>query len=100
MGGRSARPILERIDHTVRHLSANGGDVSSVPKYFDYSIMDCIKDFKDNPGGVLAVGGSAEVDEYPKGVSPRGEFMSDVPSVIFFIISCKILCKKSFIERS
>mmetsp|Transcript_11054 Transcript_11054/g.13931 ORF Transcript_11054/g.13931 Transcript_11054/m.13931 type:complete len:345 (-) Transcript_11054:884-1918(-) len=72
LGGRSMKPMLERIDHTVRHLTASGGDVNAVPD-FEYSIQDCIGDFRDNPGGVLEVGGSAEVDLYPD-VTPRGRF--------------------------
>ncbi len=75
LGGRSARPILERIDHTVRHLCANGGDVKSVPN-FEYNAFDCWNDFWDNPGGVLEVGGSAEVDLYPNNITPRGVFNS------------------------
>lgn len=66
------RPMLERIDHTVRHVAASGGDVTKVPT-FEYSIADCIGDFRDNPGGVMQVGGSAEVDLYPV-VNPRGKF--------------------------
>ena len=73
LGGRSARPILERIDFTVRHLSANGGDVDSIPD-FEYSAMDCFQDFRDNPGGVMEAGGSAEVDSFPKDITPRGKF--------------------------
>jgi hypothetical protein len=72
LGGRSMRPMLERIDHTVRHVAASGGDVTKVPT-FEYSIADCIGDFRDNPGGVMQVGGSAEVDLYPV-VNPRGKF--------------------------
>ena len=66
------RPMLERIDHTVRHLSASAGDPQSVPG-FEYSVADCWTDFRTTPGGVLAVGGSAEVEEYPV-VEPRGTF--------------------------
>mmetsp|Transcript_29434 Transcript_29434/g.44924 ORF Transcript_29434/g.44924 Transcript_29434/m.44924 type:complete len:348 (-) Transcript_29434:743-1786(-) len=73
LGGRSARPILERIDFTVRHLCANGGDVNAIPD-FHYNAMDCFLDFQDNPGGVMEAGGSAEVDEFPKDVRPRGGF--------------------------
>lgn len=73
LGGRSARPILERIDFTVRHLCANGGDVNAIPN-FEYSLLDCWNDFRDNPGGVLEAGGSAEVDLFPKDVVPRGTF--------------------------
>ena len=72
LGGRSMRPMLERIDFTVRHLAASGGDVSSVPN-FQYSPLDCWEDFRETPGGVFAVGGSAEPDEYPV-VEPRGTF--------------------------
>ena len=67
------RPILERVDFAVRHLSASGGDIESMPDY-DYSLSDCWADFRTNPGGVLSVGGSAEVDEYPLDVVPRGSF--------------------------
>lgn len=72
LGGRSMRPMLERIDHTVRHLAANGGDVTSVPD-FQYSPLDCWADFRQTPGGVFSVGGSVEPDEYPV-VEPRGTF--------------------------
>jgi len=74
LGGRSMRPMLERIDHTVRHLASSPGacDVTSIPP-FEYSLLDCIKDFMDNPGGVMEVGGSAAVDLYPV-VQPRGRF--------------------------
>lgn len=75
LGGRSARPILERIDVAVRHLAASGGEVGSVPAgLVGYGAADCWGDFRDNPGGVAEVGGSAEVDEYPGGVEPRGTF--------------------------
>ncbi len=72
LGGRSMRPILERIDHTVRHVCSSGGDVGNVPD-FQYSVLDCIGDFRDNPGGIMECGGSAEVDLYPE-VTPRGRF--------------------------
>lgn len=72
LGGRSMRPMLERIDHTVRHLSAGGGDPSTVPD-FSYNLLDCWTDFQSNPGGVAEVGGSAEPDEYPI-VEPCGVF--------------------------
>ncbi|GFH49909.1 hypothetical protein CTEN210_06385 [Chaetoceros tenuissimus] len=77
LGGRSARPILERIDYTVRHLAYHNGDVTKVPKEIKYSWIDCALDFNDNPGGVLEVGGSSEVDLFPQNVSPRGEFLSE-----------------------
>ena len=72
IGGRSMRPMIERIDFTVRHLAANDGDITAIPK-FDYTFLDCWNDFWTNPGGVGEVGGSAEVDEYPI-VEPRGYF--------------------------
>ena len=46
--------------------------MNAVPN-FEYSAADCWGDFWDNPGGVMEVGGSAEVDEYPN-VTPRGRF--------------------------
>lgn len=72
LGGRSMRPILERIDHTVRHLAAAEGDPAAVPG-FEYSWQDCLTDFVHTPGGIWEVGGSAEVQEYPI-VEPRGHF--------------------------
>lgn len=66
------RPMLERIDHTVRHLSASGGDPSAVPD-IKYGLGDCWADFWSNPGGVFRVGGSVEPDEYPV-IEPRGYF--------------------------
>jgi hypothetical protein len=80
LGGRSIRPVLERIDFTVQHLLAAKGDVSMVPD-FEYNLFDAWHDMQDNPGGVASVGGSFVVDEYPV-VQPRGkfEFPDDVPS--------------------
>jgi hypothetical protein len=84
LGGRSARPILERIDFTVRHLVANlentengilsnkNNAIYNIPKY-SYSWWDCWQDFQNNPGGALNVGGSSKVDEYPV-VEPKGDF--------------------------
>jgi hypothetical protein len=74
LGGRSARPIMERIDATVQHLIASNGDVNQMPsQLFDYTPWDCWRDFKETPGGVASVGGSSAVDEYPV-VQPRGTF--------------------------
>lgn len=72
MGGRSMRPILERIDFTVKHLVASNGDVTKIPSY-EYSLADALVDFKQNPGGVMQVGGAEEVDDYPE-IEPRGNF--------------------------
>ena len=100
------RPMLERIDFTVRHLASIVGDLDELQKSkesessveygqgpkelfgsssnsktnaqllipeFSYNIIDCCLDFKNNPGGVLEVGGSAEVDKYPLW-EPKGSF--------------------------
>jgi triacylglycerol esterase/lipase EstA (alpha/beta hydrolase family) len=72
LGGRSARPMLERIDFTVKHLLAADGDVTKVPN-FEYSFLDAWQDFQDNPGGIASVGGSSFVEDYPV-VDPRGTF--------------------------
>ena len=109
LGGRSMRPMLERIDFAVRHLTAVAGDLAEfdratleslgeseftekdgliLPKgdatiqlsnpqllipEIDYNIIDLYQDFRNNPGGVLKVGGSAEVEEYPLW-NPKGTF--------------------------
>lgn len=111
LGGRSMRPMLERIDFTVRHLAAVAGSLGDfertttegleksledamatksdsddvtvmrneksdpqlvIPK-FQYNILDLYADFRNNPGGVLQVGGTAEVDQYPLW-NPKGSF--------------------------
>lgn len=84
LGGRSARPILERIDHTVKHIVANyentenpiiaSNAILNIPEY-KYSVFDCWMDFQNTPGGALKVGGSSKVDDYPV-VEPRGDFAS------------------------
>lgn len=73
LGGRSARPILERIDFTVKHLIANNGDITKPIPKFEYSLYDTWVDFRTNPGGILKVGGSSKPDDYPV-VEPRGNF--------------------------
>ena len=79
VGGRSVRPMLERIDHAVRHVAALGDAAEattqkmlSVPP-IDYSLADIWTDFRTNPGGPFAVGGSQNPDEFPD-VTPRGTF--------------------------
>ena len=49
IGSGSMRPILERIDHTVRHLTSSHGacDVTSIPK-FEYSMLDCLGECNEN----------------------------------------------------
>ena len=74
-GGRSVRPILEKLEFTVKHVSAcltEGKDIV-VPPY-QYSWKDCWDDFWDNPGGVYKVGGTDKVDEFPTDVEPRGTY--------------------------
>ena len=98
LGGRSMRPMLERIDLSVRHLSAAAGDLAEFERVgaeklekdldevsklhsdpqllipnIDYNAIDLYQDFRNNPGGVLEVGGSAVVEDYPLWV-PRGIF--------------------------
>jgi len=100
LGGRSMRPMLERIDFTVRHLAGVAGNlgdferttVEALEKSLDnekgrmrdpqilipninYNVIDLYQDFRNNPGGVLEVGGSAEVDKYPLW-NPKGSFLS------------------------
>lgn len=70
LGGRSMRPVLERIDHAVRHVCAQPD--RRVPE-IGYGLRDLLADFRSTPGGILSVGGSAKVDEYPV-VEPRGYF--------------------------
>ena len=79
IGGRSVRPVLERIDHAVRHVCAMGEavedctDALHVPPV-EYSLADGTADFRTNPGGPLRVGGSEFPDEYPTDMEPRGTF--------------------------
>lgn len=70
VGGRSMRPILERIDHAVNRVLANGCNIKSVQEPA-YTPLDFITDFTSNPGGFLKVGGSADPAEYPE-VQPSG----------------------------
>jgi hypothetical protein len=74
-GGRSMRPILEKLEYTVKHVSSclTEGREIHVPPY-QYSLLDCWHDFWDNPGGVYKVGGSDKVDEFPTDVQPRGSY--------------------------
>jgi hypothetical protein len=105
LGGRSARPILERIDFTVKHLIANDGDISTIPPY-EYNILDTWRDFQNNPGGVMEVGGSSRVEDYPI-VEPQGHFVlpETIPKkkvalighrydvcldVLFFVVTCVV----------
>ena len=95
IGGRSVRPVLERIDHAVRHVSAMGEsaassttDMLTVPAV-EYSLDDIWQDFRGTPGGVFEVGGSSTPDEFPV-VQPRGRFPapSAAPSGSVAVIGC------------
>jgi len=85
IGGRSVRPVLERVDLAVRHVAAMGTAAESsrtplsVPSVGAYGLPALLRDFWDNPGGVAAVGGSSEPDEFPTDVSPRGVFPQAPP---------------------
>lgn len=70
LGGRSVRPILERIDYTVDHLLQHGAATPVPPP--KYSALDFFQDFLNNPGGVLSVGGSADPDAFPSAAHPEG----------------------------
>jgi pimeloyl-ACP methyl ester carboxylesterase len=90
LGGRSSRPILERIDWTVQQLIANDGNVTAFHQnalrdknnFWTYTFYDAWMDFQYNPGGVFRVGGSDQVDEYPI-VEPRGTFPLPDPKRLF-----------------
>jgi len=73
IGGRSVRPVLERIDHAVRHVAAQAGGGSIHVPPIEYGILDLWSEFWNNPGGVAAVGGTTDPSAYPI-VSPRGRF--------------------------
>jgi hypothetical protein len=85
--------MLERIDFAVRHMTSVAGnfvtnnnstnvvDPQLLIPNFRYNIFDLIQDFMYNPGGILEVGGSAEVDNYPMYI-PKGTFpIPSSPSV-------------------
>lgn len=104
------RPMLERIDFTVRHLAGVAGELGDFDRVtnegleksledalqhneaeknrkkqaattdpqllipnISYNPIDLYQDFRNNPGGVLEVGGSAEVEKYPLW-NPKGSF--------------------------
>jgi hypothetical protein len=77
LGGRSVRPILERIDWTVDWALSSPEQPSDTMPWPAYSTADFLRDFRDNPGGPLAVGGSTEPEEFPIDVVPRGAFWMD-----------------------
>ena len=80
VGGRSLRPMLERLDHAVRHVAvapsaaARADPLAPLPvPPIGYGVSDLWRDFLSNPGGVASVGGSPEPDEYPD-APPAGTF--------------------------
>lgn len=77
LGGRSVRPILERIDWAVDWAASSPGQPSESMPWPAYSMADLLADFRANPGGVMAVGGSTEPDEFSVTVVPRGAFWAD-----------------------
>ena len=60
--------ILPKDDATIQLANPQ----SLIPE-IDYNLIDLYQDFRNNPGGVLKVGGSAEVEEYPLW-NPKGAF--------------------------
>ena len=72
-GGRSVRPILERIDFAVD--AASDPTIKEMP-WPSYSPLDLLMDFKDTPGGVLAAGGTSDPEAFPP-VEARGGFWAD-----------------------
>lgn len=64
LGGRSVRPILERIDAAVEYATTAETVALAAPAPA-YGPSDLLGDVRDTPGGVLRVGGSADPDEFP-----------------------------------
>lgn len=72
--GGNFHPILERIDFAVKHLVANlettddpilsdrKNNILNIPKY-DYSLWDCLKDFRGTPSRVLQGGRATHVED-------------------------------------
>ena len=83
LGGRSVRPILERISFAVDECAGMtfGDDrrrrrrrrrhALIIP--WSYGLQECWQDFRHGPGGVLAVGGSTDPAEFPS-YTPRGDY--------------------------
>jgi len=71
IGGRSMRPIIERIDHAIDQMLASGPSPQPL-RAPAYTLLDLLMDFGSNPGGVLKVGGSRDPSEYPN-IEPCGE---------------------------
>ena len=78
--GDFERTTAEGLDKSLEDALAKSEDEQKkqsdpqllIPN-FSYNVADCYQDFRNNPGGVLQVGGSAEVDQYPLW-NPKGSF--------------------------
>ncbi|CAK9062868.1 unnamed protein product [Durusdinium trenchii] len=70
VGGRSMRPILERIDFAVNQVLEDLNTTSISPP--SYTLQDFLVDFLTNPGGILKVGGTDDPADYPA-LTPRGD---------------------------
>eukprot|EP00439_Symbiodinium_sp_Y106_P017855 s6030_g2.t1 len=75
IGGRSMRPILERIDHAVNQAFAVEDGATSVPAPA-YNVADFLTDLLNNPGGFLKVGGTDDPAEYPTFEPCGADFVS------------------------
>lgn len=69
---KSLEEALEKESSSDRKIINTGNPQLLIPK-FSYNLIDCYQDFRNNPGGVFQVGGSAEVEDYPIW-TPRGKF--------------------------
>lgn len=79
LGGRSLRPILERIDFAVDYLrSVPETEADIVCPSATYSASDFILDMLQNPGGVFRVGGTSDPAALPP-FQPHGDF--DLPGL-------------------
>lgn len=63
----------ERSGGNNQILEGTSSDPQLLLPKFSYNLLDCYQDFRNNPGGVLEVGGSAEVNDYPLW-EPKGSF--------------------------
>lgn len=57
-------------------LRIRGDCAKQVAPFPPYTLTDFVLDCKQNPGGVLEVGGSSEPDEFAV-VEPRGDFAAE-----------------------
>jgi len=76
LGGRSVRPILERIDFAVDFAADCDAAAGGKMPWPQYSFGDLLADFWNTPGGVLRAGGTSDPEQFPD-VEPRGGFFAD-----------------------